>query len=70
MNSKIKSNYASLSIPFWGLEIPFVIQKGKLLTIEGLISINKESFNSSLEDEYYAEIGDDFINKIKGTIRN
>ncbi len=43
MNSKIESNYASLSIPFWGLEIPFVIQKGKLLTIEGLILLPKKA---------------------------
>ena len=70
MNRRIiKSNYASLSIPCCGLEIPAMTQKGKLSTIEGFISTAKENFSASLEDGYYAEMGDDFINKIKETIQ-
>ena len=65
----IKSNYASMSIPCCGLEIPAMTQKGKLSTIEGFISTAKENFSASLEDGYYAEMGDDFINKIKETIQ-
>ena len=65
----IKSNYASLSIPCCGLEIPSMTQKGKLSTIEGFISTAKENFSASLEDGYYNEMGDDFINKIKETIQ-
>ena len=65
----IKSNYASLSIPCCGLEIPAMTQKGKLSTVEGFISTAKESFSASLEDGYYGEMGDDFINKIKETIQ-
>ena len=65
----IKSNYASLSIPCCGLEIPAMTQKGKLSTIEGFISTAKENFRASLEDGYYNEMGDDFINKIKETIQ-
>ena len=65
----IKSNFASLSIPCCGLEIPSMTQKGKLSTIEGFISTAKENFSASLEDGYYNEMGDDFINKIKETIQ-
>jgi zinc finger protein len=65
----IKSNYASLSIPCCGLEIPSMTQKGKLSTIEGFISTAKENFSASLEDGYYNEMGEDFINKIKETIQ-
>ena len=65
----IKSNYASLSIPCCGLEIPAMTQKGKLSTIEGFISTAKENFSASLEDGYYNEMGDEFINKIKETIQ-
>ena len=65
----IKSNYASLSIPCCGLEIPAMTQKGKLSTIEGFISTAKENFSASLEDGYYSEMGDEFINKIKETIQ-
>ena len=65
----IKSNYASLSIPCCGLEIPAMTQKGKLSTIEGFISTAKENFSASLEDGYYSEMGDEFISKIKETIQ-
>ena len=65
----IKSNFASLSIPCCGLEIPAMTQKGKLSTIEGFISTAKENFSASLEDGYYNEMGDEFINKIKETIQ-
>ena len=65
----IKSNYASLNIPSCGLEIPSMTQKGKLSTVEGFISTAKENFQASLEDGYYNEMGDDFINKIKETIQ-
>ena len=65
----IKSNFASLSIPCCGFEIPAMIQKGKLSTVEGFISTAKENFSSSLEDRYYNEMGDDFINKIKELIQ-
>ena len=65
----IKSNYASLSIPCCGLEIPSMTQKGKLSTVEGFISTAKENFSASLEDGYYREMGDEFINKIKETIQ-
>jgi len=65
----IKSNFASLSIPCCGLEIPSMTQKGKLSTIEGFISTAKENFSASLEDGYYNEMGDEFINKIKETIQ-
>ena len=66
----IKSNYATLSIPCCGLEIPSMTQQGKLSTIEGFISTAKENFTNSLEDGYYNEMGDDFINKIKETIKS
>jgi zinc finger protein len=65
----IKSNYASLNIPCCGLEIPSMTQKGKLSTIEGFISKAKENFSASLKDGYYAEMGDDYINKIKEIIQ-
>ena len=65
----IKSNFASLSIPCCGLEIPSMTQKGKLSTVEGFISTAKENFSASLEDGYYNEMGDDFINKIKELIQ-
>ena len=65
----IKSNFASLNIPCCGLEIPSMTQKGKLSTVEGFISTAKENFQASLEDGYYNEMGDDFINKIKETIQ-
>ena len=65
----IKSNYASLSIPCCGLEIPSMTQKGKLSTIEGFISTAKENLNASLEDGYYSEMGDNYINEIKETIK-
>ena len=65
----IKSNYASLSIPCCGLEIPSMTQKGKLSTVEGFISTAKENFTASLEDGYYNAMGDEFINKIKETIQ-
>ena len=64
----IKSNYASLSIPCCGLEIPQMTQKGKLSTIEGFISNAKDNLKASLDDGYYAEMGDNFINEIKATI--
>ena len=65
----IKSNFASLSIPCCGLEIPSMTQKGKLSTVEGFISTAKENLNASLEDGYYAEMGDNYINEIKQTIK-
>ena len=70
MNRRIiKSNYASLSVPCCGLEIPSMTQKGKLSTIEGFISTAKENLSASLEDGYYAEMGDNYINEIKQTIK-
>ena len=70
MNRRIiKSNFASLSIPCCGLEIPSMTQKGKLSTIEGFISTAKENLNASLEDGYYSQMGDNFINEIKETIK-
>ena len=65
----IKSNYASLSISCCDLEIPSMTQKGKLSTIEGFISTAKENFSTSLENGYYAEMGDEYINKIKEKIQ-
>ena len=65
----IKSNYASLSIPCCGLEIPQINQKGKLSTIEGFISNAKENLSASLEDGYYSQMGDNYINEIKETIK-
>ena len=65
----IKSNYASLNIPCCGLEIPQMTQKGKLSTIEGFISTAKENLNASLVDGYYSQMGDEFINNIKNTIK-
>ena len=65
----IKSNYASLSIPCCGLEIPQMTQKGKLSTIEGFISNAKENLSASLEDGYYSQMGDNYINEIKETIK-
>jgi len=65
----IKSNFASLSVPCCGLEIPQMTQKGKLSTVEGFISTAKENLNASLEDGYYSEMGDNYINEIKETIK-
>ena len=65
----IKSNYASLSIPCCGLEIPQMTQKGKLSTIEGFISNAKDNLKASLDDGYYAEMGENYINEIKETIK-
>ena len=70
MNRRIiKSNYASLSIPCCGLEIPQMTQKGKLSTIEGFISNAKDNLKASLDDGYYAEMGENYINEIKETIK-
>ena len=65
----IKSNFASLSVPCCGLEIPQMTQKGKLSTVEGFISTAKENLNASLEDGYYSQMGDNYINEIKETIK-
>ena len=58
-----------MSIPSCGLEISSMTQKGKLSTIESFISTAKENFSASLEAGNYAKKGDDFINKIKETIK-
>ena len=65
----IKSNYASLSIPCRGLEIPQMTQKGKLSTIEGFISNAKDNLKASLDDGYYSEMDDNYVNEIKNTIK-
>ena len=65
----IKSNFATLNIPCCDLEIPQTTQKGKLSTVEGFINTTKENFSASLEDGYYNEMGDEFINKIKEIIK-
>ena len=65
----IKSNFATLNIPCCDLEIPQSTQKGKLSTVEGFINTAKENFSASLEDGYYNEMGDEFINKIKEIIK-
>ena len=65
----IKSNFASLSVPCCGLEIPQMTQKGKLSTIEGFISNAKDNLKASLDDGYYAEMGENYINEIKETIK-
>ena len=65
----IKSNYASLSIPCCGLEIPQMTQKGKLSTIEGFISNAKDNLKASLDDGYYSEMDDNYVNEIKNTIK-
>ena len=65
----IKSNYATLNIPCCDLEIPQSTQKGKLSTVEGFIATAKDNFSSSLEDGYYNEMGEEFINKIKEIIK-
>jgi zinc finger protein len=44
-------------------------QKGKLSTIEGFISNAKENLSASLEDGYYSQMGDNYINEIKETIK-
>ena len=46
-----------------------MIQKGKLSNIEGFISIAKQNFSASLDYGNYSEMVDDFINKIKETIK-
>ena len=65
----IKSNFASLSIPCCGLEIPSMTQKGKLSTVEGFISTAKENLSASFEDGYYSQMGDNYINEVKQTIK-
>jgi zinc finger protein len=64
----IKTNFATIKIPFCGLEIPPNTQKGKINTIEGFILTTKENFENSLNDGYYNEMGEEFINKIKDLI--
>jgi len=40
----IKSEFATITIPNIGLEIPPKTQKAKLTTIEGYLSVAKEQF--------------------------
>ena len=64
----IKSNFCSINVPICGLEIPQNTQKGKLTTVEGFIQSARDNFKNSLDDGYYAEMGEEFIGKIKDLI--
>ena len=65
----IKSNFAVMQIPFCGFEIPTTAQKGKLSTLEGYISLAKESFQGSMDCGYYKEMSQEFNDKIKHLIK-
>lgn len=64
----IKSNHATIKLPFCDLEIPPKTQKGKLSTVEGFMSYTRDEFNESIESGYYSEMGEAFITKIKEII--
>lgn len=65
----IKSEYASISIPECGLEIPPLTQKAKLTTIEGYITTAAADLQKAIDKGYYAELSEDIQNKIKETIQ-
>lgn len=64
----IKTNHATVKIPSCGLEIPPETQKGMLSTVEGFIRQARDNFKASFDDGYFAEMGEEFIGKIKETI--
>ena len=64
----IKSNFCTINVPICGLEIPPNTQKGKLTTVEGFIQSARDNFKNSLDDGYYSQMGDEFIEKIKDII--
>ena len=64
----IKSNFCTIKVPICDLEIPQNTQKGKLTTVEGFIQTARDNFKNSLDDGYYSEMGDEFIEKIKDLI--
>lgn len=71
MNRRVvKTSYASINIPCCGLEIPTTAQKGKISTVEGFILTAKEQFSQCLEEGYYSEMGDEFIEKITQLIKD
>ena len=69
MNRKlIKSEFATITIPNIGLEIPPKTQKAKLTTIEGYLSVAKEQFENAINEGIYDELDEETRNKIKDIV--
>jgi zinc finger protein len=64
----VKSEYANISVPECGLEIPKNTQKGKLTTIEGFLSTARDQMEGCLKDGLYAEMGEEAENKIREVV--
>lgn len=70
LNRKIvKTEFADISIPYCGLEIPAKTQKGKLSTIEGFLSTARDDMQKALETGVYDEMEKSSIEKIQETIK-
>jgi zinc finger protein len=65
----IKSENATIIVPFCDLEIPPMTQKGKLTTIEGFISVSRDQLKGALDEGVYEQLPQESIEKIKSIIQ-
>lgn len=65
----VKTDFAEMSIPYCGLEIPAKTQKSKLSTIEGFISTARDDMQNALNTGVYDGVDEVIIEKIKETIQ-
>jgi zinc finger protein len=64
----VKSEYANISVPECGLEIPKNTQKGKLTTIEGFLSTARDQMEGCLNEGLYAQFGEESEKKIREVV--
>ena len=64
----IKSNFATISVPSCKLEIPSSTQQGKLSTVEGFMTTTRDNLKTSYDSGYYSEMGEEYIEGVRGTI--
>jgi zinc finger protein len=65
----IKSDTATIKVPWCDFEIPPMTQKGKLTTVEGFISTAKEQLQTAMDEGIYDELPEDSREKINNLIQ-
>ena len=64
----VKTEFAEISIPYCGLEIPSKTQKGKLSTVEGYLSTARDDLKKAFDSGVYDSLDENAKEKILDTI--
>jgi len=65
----VKSEFAEISIPYCGIDIPPLTQKGKLSTIEGFLRTARDDMENAYNEGIYDSLEENIKSGIKSTIK-